>query len=376
MNTSSSVVYSDRLKRRIRTGDFREQTGSNWQKALDALRKGDGADAAHLIAYAVDEAKIHCDVMTQWRADLRALLVDKGASQAEVAANDQRLIGLLQLPDGQPFDLPKLWNDFLDLTLAIQGAAYAGEWGKARDLVPLARDAWRMISDRDVDWCCGVMDDLVTRCGEEVVPEMWERVLGPLFNWRYEKFDLDQADWESEILPTLMYVALEAMRAYLSTPKRDGSPLELVEHDDRWVVRFDPCGSGGRSMRGEPLDSVGSRLDPPFNFHVIEGAYAWTDGKPGICVYCNHCQVLMEHWPMDRFGYPLRVVDPPTYPAGDRESGRRTPCEWTIYKDPTAVPEEIYERAGRIKPTAFGSSNQPHGRSAHGGDETTFLGGG
>ena len=373
-----SVSYSETLKRRVRTGDFREQAASTWQKILDALEARDGADAAALASYAVDEAKIHCDVMAQWRADLRALLADKGVSSEELAANDRRLVELLHLPDGSPFDLPRLWNEFLELTLAVQGAAQSGAWLEAGELVPVARESWRRISDRDVDWCCGVMDDLVTRFGEEVVPEMWQRILWPLFNWRYEKFDVDRADWERDILPTLMYVALEAMRAYLSTPARDGAPLELIEYEDRWIVRFDPCGSGGRLIRGEPIEDAPSRMEPPFNFAVIENAYDWTDGKAGVCVYCNHCQVLLEHWPMDRFGYPLRVVDPPTYPAADRESGRQQPCQWTMYKDPTAVPAEVYERAGRTKPSAFGSSAHSESRSEVPGSEaaSTFLGAG
>ena len=355
---SQTITYSEALKRRVRRGDLREQAVSTWAKLLEAIDREDPADAAALAAYAVDEAKIHCDVMAQWRADLRMLLYDKGVSQERVAADEQRLIDLLALPDGEPFDVPRLWSRLLDLILELQGSAHQQDWDEARRLVSDARELWRMISDRDVDWCSGVMNELVLHAGEEVVPEMWERILWPLFNWRYDKF----------------YVALEAMRAYLSTPERDGAPLELVEYDDRWVLRFDPCGSGGRSMRGEPRDNARSRMEAPFNFKVIEKAYDWTDGKEGVCVYCNHCQVVLEHWPMDRFGYPVRVVDPPTYPAADRESGRTKKCQWTMYKDPTAAPEEIYERAGRTKPTRFGSS--AHRDAARPTDTAAFIGGG
>ena len=164
------------------------------------------------------------------------------------------------------------------------------------------------------------------------------------------------------------------MRSYLSTPQRDGAPLEFEEHEDRWVVRFDPCGSGGRAMRGEPLEDAESRMEEPFDFRVIDGEYDWTDGKAGICVYCNHCQVLMQHWPMDRFGYPLRVVEPPTYPPEDRVSGRSTKCQWTMYKDPTSAPPEVYERCGRTKPTSFGSSAHPEGQ--RGTDSTGIISGG
>lgn len=226
--------------------------------------------------------------------------------------------------------------------------------GNARATTDAARERWRRISDRDVDWCSGVMNEVVVRLGEQELPEMYDRLIGPLFNWRYDKFDVSTADWNTESLPTLLYVALEAMRAYLSAAQRDGAPLELIEYDDRWELRFDPCGSGGRSIRGDWVENTPSRMEPPYNLKVTQDAYDWTDGKKGICVYCNHCQVVMEHMPMDKFGYPVRVVEPPIYPDNARDNSRQK-CKWTMYKDPTTVPEEIYKRCGREKPTKFGS---------------------
>ena len=58
---------------------------------------------------------------------------------------------------------------------------------------------------------------------------------------------------------------------------------------------------------------------------------------------------------MDRFGYPVRVIDPPSYGARDAE-GNLEKCQWQMFKDPTKVPEEYYERVGRTKPTVSGSS--------------------
>jgi hypothetical protein len=356
----------------VRFGDPKDQAKSTWAKILEAIDGGVAEDAAALAAYAVDETKIHCDVMAQWRADLRAFLIEKGVSARDLQESEKAVIDLLALPDGSPFDLPRLWNEYLDLILKLQGQVFRGDWDAARETVKCARESWRRISDRDVDWCCGVMNEVVVRLGEEAVPEMYDRIIGPLFQWRYDKFDVSKADWESESLPTLLYVALEAMRAYLSTAWRDGSPLELIEHEDRWVLRFDPCGSGGRFVRGDWIEGTPSRIDPPYDFAVIEGAYDWTDGKNGICVYCNHCQVLLEHMPMDKFGYPVRVIEPPIYPDNARDETRQR-CQWTMYKDPTTVPEEVYERCGRTKPSQFGSE-----ALGTAGETTTtgFLGGG
>ncbi len=369
-----SMTYSDRLRRRVRTGDLREQAESTWAKIVEAIDRRDAADAAALAAYTLDEGKFHVDTMYKWRAGLRTLLAAKGVGADDVAAAEERVLTLLAVPGEERFDLPRHWDGYLTLVQELQGAAHERRWDDAARLVDETRESWRMLCDRDVDWCCALLDLVVVRCGEAAVPDIWDSILWPLFNSRYERFDIDKADWETESLPTLLYVALEAMRGYLSTPDRDGAPLEFVEHEDRWVVRFDPCGSGGRAMRGEPIEDAASRMEEPFNFRVIEGAYDWTDVKEGICVYCNHCQVLMEHWPMDRFGYPLRVVDPPTYPASDPVSGRSSKCQWTMYKDPTAAPPEVYERAGRTKPEKFGSHAHPD--APRPSDTTTFIAGG
>ncbi|CAN5567349.1 hypothetical protein BH20CHL6_BH20CHL6_10030 [soil metagenome] len=59
---------------------------------------------------------------------------------------------------------------------------------------------------------------------------------------------------------------------------------------------------------------------------------------------------------MDRFGYPVRVIDPPVYPDTNRYPEERQRCQWQMFKDPTQVPAEYYERVGRQKPTSFGST--------------------
>jgi hypothetical protein len=61
---------------------------------------------------------------------------------------------------------------------------------------------------------------------------------------------------------------------------------------------------------------------------------------------------------MDRFGYPVRVVDPPVYDAEHTAVGVAQKCQWQMFKDPTQVPEEYYTRVGRTKPTSFGSRSQ------------------
>jgi hypothetical protein len=87
-------------------------------------------------------------------------------------------------------------------------------------------------------------------------------------------------------------------------------------------------------------------LEAPYDLGIVEGAYDWTDGKEGLCVYCTHCLMIYEQAPIDRAGWPFLVVEPPTpsTPADDRR------CQYTIYKRPEDVPVEVYERSGRVRP--------------------------
>ena len=108
------------------------------------------------------------------------------------------------------------------------------------------KETWRRCHDRDVDHTYGLMSEIVKHLGEGSIGPMWDKVLLPLFSWRYEKFDIDKHPWE-EALDTLMLVACEAMRGHLVGPERTGD-FELIETEDRYILRFDPCGSGpGRS---------------------------------------------------------------------------------------------------------------------------------
>ena len=105
----------------------------------------------------------------------------------------------------------------------------------------------------DLKYILGPMGNL----GEEAIGRMWEKVLLPLFAWRYEKFDIDKYPWD-EGLEVLMTVACEAMRGHLSGPERTGD-FELVETDDRGPSRHRTLGVVGDG--GDPqADGRGVRL--------------------------------------------------------------------------------------------------------------------
>lgn len=349
----ASIVFSEVLSRKVRSGDWVDQKFSTFRKIFDAIESSDFANASELAEYFVIEARVCWDLYRQWRRDLEKYLLDHGLTAAELSQLQADTAELTRLPDGSLFEPGELWESFnREISLVVEACAVGDAQG-AQASMARAKELWRQTHDRDVDTIYAYSSAVSERFGEETILDMWQTILQPWFDSRYKRFDIDSYDW-SESLEVLIYVTFEAMRGHLVGPEREGD-IGFEEFEDRYVFSFDPCGSGGRTVRGDTIEGTGPRMEPPYNWKVSEEAHDWNHYTPGVCLYCAHCIVLTEQMPMDHFGYPVRVVDPPIYGADD--SGAQQ-CKWTVYKDPTAVPEEFYTRAGRTKPTSFGSAGR------------------
>jgi len=348
----TTIEYSTSIGRRVRLGSWEDQKVSTYRKLHDALDAEDWDFALELAHYFVDEASVCYGIYRQWIPDLRAFLLENGITREELAQIDQEIQSKLTLPEGDPWDHLHQWHLVRTQGEELARLIAVHDLAAAHSQVDLVKETWRRCHDRDVDHTYGLMSAVVARLGEAAIGRMWDRVIMPLFTWRYEKFDIDKYPW-ADALDTLMLVACEAMRGHLVGPERTGD-FELIETDDRFILRFDPCGSGGRTIRGDLIEGTPARMEPPYNWTVSEEPHPWNHFQTGVCHYCTHCIRLMEEVPIDRFGYPVRVIDPPRYGVDDAD-GKPLKCQWQMFKDPTAVPEEYYERTGRTKPTSFGS---------------------
>ena len=348
--SGNPIIHSDLVGRETRVGDITDQCRSTWDKIGEALEGRRPDDALALTEFAVEqECRFVYDILTGWATEIRALLARRGIPEDELVQVDEGLRSVLAYPDGEPYSPDVGWLRLEEAKNGLRSLIEASEWGEAGAAVPRACEAWRVVHDRVVDASFGWMSAFVERFGETAVPQMYEEIGAEHFAEFFALGDPERRAWEDEGRAAVLLDTVEAMRVHLSTVRRDGAPIELVEHDDRWEMTFDPCGSGGRALRGDIVEQTPSRLGPPYEFAYIEGAYDWTDGKAGMCVYCNHCQLLYEQWPMDRAGIPFLVVDPPTYPDG---VGHDDPprCRYTIYKSADAVPDEVYARSGKERP--------------------------
>jgi hypothetical protein len=102
--------------------------------------------------------------------------------------------------------------------------------------------------------------------------------------------------------------------------------LIVTEEPDRYVMRLDPCGTGGRLRRTR---SVGA----------TKKAYPWSWSKSGVCYYCTHCAVFQEILPIEMRGYPICVTQ---YADDPKE-----PCLHLYYKKPELIPDEYFTRIGK-----------------------------
>lgn len=150
---------------------------------------------------------------------------------------------------------------------------------------------------------------------------------------------------EDEILRVLRPRYLAKMTEFLSTTqgleeelqrctaaqRRHHADFTVTEEPDRYVVTYDPCGSGGRLRRTR---SVGT----------TQKAYPWSWGKAGVPYYCCHCCVSWEIIVTELRGYPVKITL-----VGERPED---PCVHLFYKKPELIPEEYFARIGMKKDMA------------------------
>ncbi len=356
-----ALQYDALLKRVTRQEAWQDLTASTYRRIQEAIRGQDYALAARYVDYFHEEALVCRRLFDQWLTDLPQYFTSKGLAEETFDAALARILRLIAPMDRSPWDREGAWNTYLGLKQALRSALEGPAPVEPSLMHALLRmkEEWRIVHDLDVDLLLGFFDVVMDELGETAIGELWEQhLIRDWFDQRYARFDVSRNNWE-ESFRLLVFLSFEAMHGHLCGPAREGD-VEFTEFDDRVELRFDPCGSGGRAYRGEPLDGTGPRMEPPYGFKAVQGAYDFTWNKKGICTYCVHCCVLTEKLPAKAFGYPVRVIDPPSYPHA---AGAK--CQYTIYKDVRAIPSHVYERIGLTKPTPdqpLGSAYGPFGK--------------
>lgn len=353
------LEWSAAIGKRVRTGTWAEQAVPTLDAARAALAEAGDAFgllagrrevAGQLVDSFMEEAKVVHLIYKVWTAGFLDWLAANGVTQADRDAELDRLSRLLAWPDGTPHDPVARWEELGGMAgrLGNRIRAYEVTVADADPLLDALSEHWRRLHDRSADVMAGILAFVARRFGEARLEDCYRAVLEPYIQERYMPFDVRLHPYESTVERNV-YLVLEAMRAHLGGPERDGS-LTVEEHDDRVVVSFDPCGSGGRSMRGDEIEGTGSRVLAPYEFGVTQERHDWAWNQEGICYYCAHCCLALEKLPAERWGHPVRVVDPPVWGGSADAASTRKRCTWTVYRSLEAIPASAYERIGHTKP--------------------------
>jgi hypothetical protein len=321
----------------------RPQTESTYALARRAIAAGEAGEAGARIRQFLAEADEGRELFPLFIDRARRFLTGRGVTAADVAGEERRILSLLGATAGDALDMPRQWAAVRALADRAGRACLAGDARAASELIDDLRSAWLAVHDRFCDVTCGLFTLAARRLGEPVVGPMWDEVIGDLYPSR-DAYDTARRPW-AESVPVLLADAAASLRGHLSGPRRTGE-VSLREEDDRWVFRFDPCGSGGRTLRADASPDGTARAGPPFGFGVTAQRHDWAWNTEGVCLYCVHCCQLQERASIARLGYPVRVVRPPVWGTAEP----RGHCSWSVYKDPRLVPAEAYRRVGAARP--------------------------
>lgn len=120
----------------------------------------------------------------------------------------------------------------------------------------------------------------------------------------------------------------ETLQRCTESQRSHHASFTVREEPNRYVVTYDPCGSGGRLRRTRDLATT-------------KQAHSWSWSRSGVPYYCCHCCLKWEIIPIELRGYPLRINL-----RGDRPED---PCVHLFYKRPELIPEEYFTRVGKVK---------------------------
>jgi len=314
------LEYNANLGRVIRMDDIDTIGRSTYAMLEEAVAAGQTQEALALSEYYLRELRIMHDILMTWAQDIIRFMIVRDAMAGQPMA--QALSGAIC----------KAWRDFefgVAPLRALQAAIRAGEQQPALAALERLWLEFKIPHDVLVAWINEMLNYL-SRATEQHVLDSILETHQSIWGDRYATWDR-MTPWEKVAL------TVEGMRGHLSGASRKGDVL-VREEADRFVIAFDPCGTGGVLRRGDPESGRPAyRTDG-----VNREPHDWTWGKVGVHWYCSHCAIAMEWLPGRRRGHPLRPLD--------HTLDHQAPCVWYVYKDETQTRAYHYPRTGLVKP--------------------------
>lgn len=331
------VAHEPSLGRPARVGTWQELARGTFRSAAEAFTQARHEHAAALVEVSLLEAQELRQIYQSWPESTAAWIIDQGVDPLVLDVELARLGDLIGAD--AMVGIEAGWPAYVAAADHAIDACRAADLG-APAAIEAARAAWQLIHDQAVDRVSGLIDIAVRTVGEARLIDLWDFLMSDWYVIHAARYGLDHQSWDDSA-HQLMIAIVDGFHAHLTGVSRQGD-IELIQEDDRIGFRFAPCGSGGRSLDPAITDEA-PRAGAPFSFAVTTEPHDWAWNKVGVCSYCVHCCLLNEVMPIDRLGYPTRVIDAPTWP----DSTRDATCTWWVYKHPSLIPDEVYTRVGR-----------------------------
>jgi hypothetical protein len=314
------LVHAESFGRPIRL-DPVEELGVPTQDWVERfLAEGARAEALRYLAYMGEEFRIlYQTLMIPWLRETTAAL---GRRTGEGTAFSL-LASLGELA----------WERFhragVGFTEEAARAIRDGRDDLARAAMDHARVQFKSINDAMVAWVQDLQTLAADRFGPEEIVRLTREAYDRIWTGRYRT-------WLALTPHEQVALSVEGMRAHYGGPRRRGD-VAVREEPDRYVLSW-LCGTGGMLRMGDWETGA-----PPHRTHGRNRApEPWTWGRTGVPWYCTHCSLLMEVFPAEVLGHPLRPLD--------WDPDDRAPCVWYVYKRPSLIRREHYERIGRQPP--------------------------
>ena len=120
-----------------------------------------------------------------------------------------------------------------------------------------------------------------------------------------------------------------------------GEPLYAIEDDEKVSVYMNPCGSGEMLVKSGCFDS------PDKGRYVGPHRITWQlENFPAYCVHAPIQEILS----IEALGFPYFVNCPCKESKDPNWKFAHQCCAFSVYKDNNAIPDEVYERLGMVKP--------------------------
>lgn len=217
-------------------------------------------------------------------------------------------------------ELEEMGTRTLDLlTEAIKNA----DTEQAKNLATQMYNEFSSMHHLYVDWTAGLMDYLYTNYGEDALYQALRKVIGASAEPMIGLWGMLDFRARVQVLATVLRGHLE--------------PMKVEEDDEKACIFMQPCGSGQRLCERGGYKA-------PRNLTMIQKPHPMTWDRTDFPVYCTHSPVG-EILSIELLGYPAIVAHPPEKVA------REEACGYCIYKNPEDIPEELYTRVGKQKPS-------------------------